>query len=77
MPSGHDSNPVLPLMNLPRIAYRKSIKPSQIIPPSRLPGLTSPPPRYHLLATTLAYLTPCPGLDCALCSALAFALWPC
>lgn len=37
MPGGRDSGPLLPLMKLPRIAYRKSIKPSQIIPPSRQP----------------------------------------
>lgn len=77
MPSGHDSGPVLPLMNLPRIAYRKSIKPSQIIPPSRLPGL---PARRHditswrrLLPT---YQTPLSwaGLCSVLCSALLWLL---
>lgn len=37
-PCGHDSGLMLPLMKLPRIAYRKSIKPSQIFPPSRRPA---------------------------------------
>lgn len=59
---------VLPLMKLPRIAaYRESIKPSQIIPPSRLPARRHDITSWQLLPLHRA------GLDCALRCA---TLWP-
>ena len=69
MPCGHDSGLVMPLMRLPRIAYRKSIKPSQIIPPSRQPAY-QPGATISPLGSDSSCPMAWPGLDCALCSAL-------
>lgn len=75
MPGGRDSGPLLPLMKLPRIAYRKSIKPSQIIPPSRQPvhqpGATiSPLGGDSCRSFSLGWAGLC-SLLCCLCM-----LWP-
>lgn len=80
MPGGRDSGPLLPLMKLPRIAYRKSIKPSQIIPPSRQPvhqpGATiSPLGGDSCRTSSLGWAGLCSLL--MLCSALLCPALPC
>lgn len=67
---GTTQGPVLPLMKLPRIAYRKSIKPSQIIPPSRLPGL--PARRHDITSWRPVYPLACRAGLCSLCYCSGF-----